>query len=91
MTARLAVVMSGFPRTSETFAIGELAALAEAKPAPWLLTRAEAAICEARGDPQGAAAKLDEVEQAVRGLPDPTQRDAILRGLTRWKSELQTA
>jgi glycosyltransferase involved in cell wall biosynthesis len=30
MTARVAVVTSGFPRTSETFAIGELAALARA-------------------------------------------------------------
>ena len=30
MTARLAVVVSGFPRTSETFAVGELLALARA-------------------------------------------------------------
>jgi glycosyltransferase involved in cell wall biosynthesis len=30
VTTRLAVVMSGFPRTSETFAVGELAALARA-------------------------------------------------------------
>jgi glycosyltransferase involved in cell wall biosynthesis len=30
VTARLAVVMSGFPRTSETFALGELVALARA-------------------------------------------------------------
>jgi len=30
VTARLAVVLSGFPRTSETFALGELAALARA-------------------------------------------------------------
>ncbi|NUR08725.1 MAG: hypothetical protein HOQ45_17180, partial [Nocardioidaceae bacterium] len=30
MTTRLAVVMSGFPRTSETFAVGELVALARA-------------------------------------------------------------
>src|SRR4051812_23570596 len=30
MTPRLAVVVSGFPRTSETFAVGELVALARA-------------------------------------------------------------
>jgi glycosyltransferase involved in cell wall biosynthesis len=30
VTARLAIVMSGFPRTSETFALGELVALARA-------------------------------------------------------------
>ena len=30
MTPRLAVVMSGFPRTSETFAVGELVAMARA-------------------------------------------------------------
>ena len=56
---------------------------------PWLPARAEAAIREARGDLEGALDKLEEVERAIRAVPDETQREISLRFLKRWKSELR--
>jgi len=56
----------------------------------WLAARAEAAIQEAKNDPEGAINKLDQVEDAILALPDETQREISLRALRKWKSELRT-
>jgi len=55
---------------------------------PWLRTRAEAAILEARGDVAGAARKLAELEATILRLPANARRDVSLRLLERWKAEL---
>jgi hypothetical protein len=57
----------------------------------WLRSRAEAAVLEAHGDIQGSIRKLGEYETAIRALPDATQREVLLRGLRRWRSELSGA
>lgn len=56
---------------------------------PWLRPRCEAAILEARGDLSGALKKLDEIEKLVLAVPNQWVREITLRGLCRWKSELQ--
>ena len=63
MTLRLAVVVSGFPRTSETFAIGELVALARAGH----LVRVYATKAGDGASPQPGVAELAPL---VRHLPD---------------------
>jgi hypothetical protein len=57
---------------------------------PWLRSRAEAAILEARSELQAASRALDRYEEAIRGLPlaSEAQRDALLRMSRRWRSEL---
>ena len=77
MTARVAVVMSGFPRTSETFAIGELVALARAG----MLSRLYATK---PGDGAAAQPGVDELRPLLRLLPDGDARhqaDALLADL----------
>ena len=73
MTARVAVVMSGFPRTSETFAVGELVALARAG----MLTRLYATKPCDGATPQPG---VDELRPLLRMLPDgdATQQAAAL-------------
>ena len=56
---------------------------------PWMRQRCEAAILEARGDLSGALKKLDEIEKLVLAVPNQWVREITLRGLLRWKSELQ--
>jgi hypothetical protein len=60
-----------------------------ATPESWFRSRAEAAILEAEGNVTGASALLAERERAILALPKSTQRDALLRLLERWKSELR--
>jgi glycosyltransferase involved in cell wall biosynthesis len=62
MTARLAVVVSGFPRTSETFAVGELVSLARAG----MLTRLYATKA---GDGAPAQPGVDELLPLLHVLP----------------------
>jgi hypothetical protein len=57
----------------------------------WLRSRAEAALLQARGDIEGAVKKLDEYEKAIHAFPDPAQREMLLRGIRRWRSELAGA
>jgi hypothetical protein len=57
-------------------------------PSPWLRTRAEAAILEAKGDVDGALRKLEGVEAAIATVPNKCQRDILLQLLQRWRSEL---
>ena len=68
MTTRLAVVTSGFPRTSETFAIGELRALARAG----MLTRLYATKPGDGASPQPGA---DELLPLLRLLPEGDAAD----------------
>jgi len=56
---------------------------------PWLRTRVDAAILEARGDIEGALKKLDEIEKMIRAVPNQALREISMRNLNRWKSELQ--
>ena len=56
---------------------------------PWLRPRCEAAISEARGDLPGALRNLDEIEKLISANPNQALREIALRGLRRWKSELQ--
>jgi hypothetical protein len=65
-----------------------LTQISAAKPFLWLRLRAQAAVCQAKGDFAGAVGKLDEYETAISALPNPTQREMLLRGLRRWRSEL---
>lgn len=77
MTAQLAVVVSGFPRTSETFAIGELVALARAG----MLVRIYATKDGDGATPQPGA---DALRPLVRVLPPgdvPTQAAAVVADL----------
>ena len=73
MTARLAVVMSGFPRTSETFALAELVALARAG----MLVRVYATK---PGDGETPQPGAEEVLPLLRMLPevDPARQAAAL-------------
>ena len=73
MTARLAVVTSGFPRTSETFALGELAALARAG----MLVRVYATK---PGDGAAPQPGVEEVLPLLRMLPpgDAAEQAAAL-------------
>ena len=68
MTPRLAVVVSGFPRTSETFAVGELVALARAG----LLARVYATKAGDGAVPQPG---VDELLPLLRLLPDGDAAD----------------
>jgi colanic acid/amylovoran biosynthesis glycosyltransferase len=63
VTARLAVVMSGFPRTSETFALGELVALHRAG-------MLAAVYATKPGDGAAPQPGVEEVLPLVRMLPD---------------------
>ncbi len=56
----------------------------------WLAARAEAAIQEAKDDPEGALNKLDQVEDTILALPNEAQWEPSLRALRKWKSELRT-
>ena len=62
MTARIVVVMSGFPRTSETFALGELVALAR----EGMLVRVYATKS---GDGETPQPGVEEVLPLLRMLP----------------------
>jgi hypothetical protein len=55
----------------------------------WLRPRAEAAILEAQGDLSGADKKLDEVQKLISANPNQALREMSLRGVRRWRSELQ--
>jgi hypothetical protein len=55
----------------------------------WFRSRAEAAILEAKGDLQGALAKLTDVEATVLAMPGGAQRESLLQLLQRWKSDLR--
>jgi hypothetical protein len=68
-----------------------LAGMPATTPPSWLRSRAEAAVLEARGDIVGAVGKLDECEKAIRAVPDETNREMLLRGLRRWRSEMPGA
>jgi hypothetical protein len=57
---------------------------------PWMRPRCEAAVLEARGDLPGALRKLDEMEKLVLAAPNQWVRETTLRGVRRWKAELQT-
>jgi glycosyltransferase involved in cell wall biosynthesis len=77
VTARLAVVMSGFPRTSETFALGELVALARSG----LLVRVYATK---PGDGQAPQPGAEELLPLLRMLPPggaTEQATALVRDL----------
>jgi hypothetical protein len=83
-----AAVFQGRRRKRADLAEQWLAEIPVATQSPWLRTRAEAAILEAKGDVGGALGKLAEVEAAITTLPNKGQRDALLRSLQRWKSDL---
>jgi len=68
-----------------------LAGMPATIPPSWLRSRAEAAVLEARGDIFGAVGKLDEYERAIRAVPDDANREMLLQGLRRWRSELPRA
>lgn len=57
---------------------------------PGLRTRAEAAILEAQGNTEAAVSKLEETETALLRWPNALQRELSLRGLRKWKSELES-
>jgi len=65
-----------------------LAVIPKAPQFPWIRTRAQAAILEAKGDVEGAIGKLNECERAVIASMEPPHREYLLRLLRRWKSEL---
>jgi glycosyltransferase involved in cell wall biosynthesis len=77
VTTRLAVVVSGFPRTSETFAVGELVALARAG----VLARVYATKAGDGAVPQPG---VEELLPLLRLLPDgdaAAQADALVADL----------
>jgi glycosyltransferase involved in cell wall biosynthesis len=77
MTTRLAVVMSGFPRTSETFAVAELVALSRAG----MLARLYATKA---GDGAAPQPGVDELLPLLRVLPDgdaAEQAEALVNDL----------
>jgi hypothetical protein len=82
-----AAVFQARRRRSPDFAAQWLAEIPMTAPT-WLRSRCEAAILEAKGDVAGALGKLAEVETAILGASKNAQRDALLRLLQRWKSEL---
>jgi hypothetical protein len=56
---------------------------------PWMRLRGEAAILEAKGDTTGAVKKIDQIETMMLAVPNQALREISLRGLRRWKAELQ--
>jgi hypothetical protein len=57
---------------------------------PWMRSRIEAAILEAKGDAKGALKKLFEIESTITRVPDEARREITLRFHRRWIAELQT-
>ena len=55
---------------------------------PWLRSRGEAAILEAKGDNSEAIKKLDEVEKMILATPNQALREMSLQGVRRWRAEL---
>jgi ribosomal protein S7 len=55
----------------------------------WMRLRGEAGILEAKGDISGALKKLDEIEAMILAVSNQAVREISLRGLRRWKLELQ--
>jgi hypothetical protein len=55
---------------------------------PWFRSRVEAAILEANDNVDGALRKLDEGEKSILALPDPAQREMLLRLIRKWRAEL---
>src|SRR5262249_14785363 len=55
----------------------------------WMRPRCEAAILEAKGDIPGAVKKLDDIEKMILAVPNQALREISLRGLLRWKADLQ--
>ena len=66
-----------------------LADLPQVTKMPGLRVRAEAAILQAQDDIEGALRKLEEYEQAILTVANQVQRDLALRGLRKWRSELE--
>jgi hypothetical protein len=56
---------------------------------PWHRPRAEAAILEAKGDISGALKKLHDIEKMILATPNEALREISLRGLRRWRAEVQ--
>jgi hypothetical protein len=56
---------------------------------PWMRSRAEAAILEAKGDTDGALRKLFEIETMISAMPDEARREITLRFHRRWIADLQ--
>jgi hypothetical protein len=56
---------------------------------PWLRTRAEAGILEARGDIAGALGKLQELEAGIGSIPDHAQQTMLRRLVERWRDDLR--
>lgn len=83
-----AAVFQGRRRRRPDLAEKWLAAMPETIQPPWLRTRAEAAMLEARGDIGGALAKLDAIAAAIAAVPEETRRLILQRSLSRWRSEL---
>src|SRR5262249_19403353 len=83
-----AAVFQAWRRKRADLAEKWLADIPVATPSPWLRTRAEAAILDAKGDVDGALAKLAQGEAAIATVPDKGQRDMLLQLLQRWRSEL---
>ena len=57
---------------------------------PWMRSRAEAAIMEAKGDTAQALEKLFQIERMIAAIPDEGRREISLRFHRRWIAELQT-
>jgi ribosomal protein S7 len=66
-----------------------LADIPEKTEYPWLRPRAEAAILEAKDNISGAQKKLDDIERMILATPNELLRELSLRGLRRWRAELQ--
>jgi hypothetical protein len=84
-----AAVFQARRRKRADLAEGWLAELPARIEYPWLRPRAEAAILEAQGDVAGACKKLDEVEKLISASPNQAIREMSLRGVQRWRAELQ--
>jgi hypothetical protein len=57
---------------------------------PWVRTEAEAALLEARGDVEGALARIDEVERQVRATLAGPRGEMWSTLMERWRAEVRS-
>jgi hypothetical protein len=86
-----AAVFQGRRRQREDLAQQWLHAIPMNTSSNWLRTRAEVAILEARGDLAASLSKLEGYDREVRALPQGAAREALMRGIQQWRSELTAA
>jgi hypothetical protein len=83
-----AAIFHGRRRHDAERAADWLASMPDKPQLSWVRDLAEAAVLEARCDPDGARGKLDAAERLVRARGNPAQQSISLQSIARWRDDL---